>query len=60
MTVNVFFLLILQPASKDQVIAMLEKARAAMPAKPVAPAKTGGGNGSGELSKTSSGLFEDV
>uniref|UniRef100_A0A7N9AW78 Cytoskeleton associated protein 5 n=1 Tax=Mastacembelus armatus TaxID=205130 RepID=A0A7N9AW78_9TELE len=33
----------LKPASKDQVIAMLEKARAVMPAKPAAPVKTGGG-----------------
>uniref|UniRef100_A0A3B3YNC3 TOG domain-containing protein n=1 Tax=Poecilia mexicana TaxID=48701 RepID=A0A3B3YNC3_9TELE len=32
----------LKPASKDQVVAMLEKARAVMPAKPAAPAKTGG------------------
>ncbi|XP_054885354.1 cytoskeleton-associated protein 5 isoform X3 [Poeciliopsis prolifica] len=32
----------LKPASKDQVVAMLEKARTVMPAKPVAPAKTGG------------------
>uniref|UniRef100_A0A4W6F5M5 Cytoskeleton associated protein 5 n=1 Tax=Lates calcarifer TaxID=8187 RepID=A0A4W6F5M5_LATCA len=30
----------LKPASKDQVMAMLEKARAVMPAKPAAPAKT--------------------
>ncbi|KAM6980607.1 cytoskeleton-associated protein 5-like [Aplochiton taeniatus] len=29
----------LKPASKDQVVALLEKARAAMPAKPTAPAK---------------------
>ncbi|XP_028842813.1 cytoskeleton-associated protein 5 isoform X3 [Denticeps clupeoides] len=29
----------LKPASKDQVVAMLEKARAMMPAKPAAPAK---------------------
>ncbi|KAL6480806.1 hypothetical protein MHYP_G00118390 [Metynnis hypsauchen] len=29
----------LKPASKDQVVAMLEKARAVMPAKPAAPAK---------------------
>uniref|UniRef100_A0A3Q3VRP5 TOG domain-containing protein n=1 Tax=Mola mola TaxID=94237 RepID=A0A3Q3VRP5_MOLML len=36
----------LKPASKDQVIAMLEKARAAMPAKPIGPAKTGGGDAS--------------
>uniref|UniRef100_A0A8C4HMH1 Cytoskeleton associated protein 5 n=1 Tax=Dicentrarchus labrax TaxID=13489 RepID=A0A8C4HMH1_DICLA len=36
----------LKPASKDQVLAMLEKARAVMPAKPAAPAKAGGGKGS--------------
>ncbi|XP_043083580.1 cytoskeleton-associated protein 5 isoform X4 [Puntigrus tetrazona] len=29
----------LKPASKDQVVSMLEKARAVMPAKPAAPAK---------------------
>ncbi|XP_074532873.1 cytoskeleton-associated protein 5 isoform X3 [Halichoeres trimaculatus] len=38
----------LKPASKDQVVGMLEKARAVMPAKPAAPAKAGGGKGSGE------------
>uniref|UniRef100_A0A665WEB0 Cytoskeleton associated protein 5 n=1 Tax=Echeneis naucrates TaxID=173247 RepID=A0A665WEB0_ECHNA len=38
----------LKPASKDQVVALLEKARAIMPAKPAAPAKTGGGKGSAE------------
>uniref|UniRef100_A0A3P8QBW8 TOG domain-containing protein n=1 Tax=Astatotilapia calliptera TaxID=8154 RepID=A0A3P8QBW8_ASTCA len=38
----------LKPASKDQVVSMLEKARAVMPAKPAAPAKTGGGKGSAE------------
>ncbi|XP_051545492.1 cytoskeleton-associated protein 5-like isoform X2 [Myxocyprinus asiaticus] len=32
----------LKPASKDQVIGMLEKARAVMPAKPAAPAKAAG------------------
>uniref|UniRef100_A0A3Q1ATC8 TOG domain-containing protein n=1 Tax=Amphiprion ocellaris TaxID=80972 RepID=A0A3Q1ATC8_AMPOC len=32
----------LKPASKDQVVGMLEKARAVMPAKPAAPAKAGG------------------
>ncbi|XP_028287106.1 cytoskeleton-associated protein 5 isoform X2 [Parambassis ranga] len=37
----------LKPASKDQVVAMLEKARAVMPAKPAAPAKSGGGGGKG-------------
>ncbi|KAG7467929.1 hypothetical protein MATL_G00137420 [Megalops atlanticus] len=31
----------LKPASKDQVVGMLEKARAVMPAKPAAPAKAG-------------------
>uniref|UniRef100_A0A4W6F5M0 Cytoskeleton associated protein 5 n=1 Tax=Lates calcarifer TaxID=8187 RepID=A0A4W6F5M0_LATCA len=36
----------LKPASKDQVMAMLEKARAVMPAKPAAPAKSGGGKAS--------------
>uniref|UniRef100_A0A668AMQ0 Cytoskeleton associated protein 5 n=1 Tax=Myripristis murdjan TaxID=586833 RepID=A0A668AMQ0_9TELE len=36
----------LKPASKDQVVAMLDKARAVMPAKPAAPAKAGGGKGS--------------
>ncbi|KAM9854380.1 cytoskeleton-associated protein 5 [Aulostomus maculatus] len=35
-----------KPASKDQVVAMLEKARAVMPAKPAAPAKAGGAKGS--------------
>uniref|UniRef100_M3ZW94 Cytoskeleton associated protein 5 n=1 Tax=Xiphophorus maculatus TaxID=8083 RepID=M3ZW94_XIPMA len=40
----------LKPASKDQVVAMLEKARAVMPAKPAAPTKTGG-KGSAEQSR---------
>ncbi|XP_041794840.1 cytoskeleton-associated protein 5 isoform X1 [Chelmon rostratus] len=44
----------LKPASKDQVVAMLEKARAVMPAKPAAPAKTGGGKGSAEPSRAAS------
>lgn len=44
-----------QPASKDQVMAMLEKARAVMPAKPAAPAKSGGGKGSGEPARAASG-----
>ncbi|XP_045892888.1 cytoskeleton-associated protein 5 isoform X2 [Micropterus dolomieu] len=44
----------LKPASKDQVVAMLEKARAVMPAKPAAPAKAGGGKGSGEPSRAAS------
>ncbi|KAK5620752.1 Cytoskeleton associated protein 5 [Crenichthys baileyi] len=43
----------LKPASKDQVVAMLEKARAVMPAKPEAPAKTGG-KGSAEQSRAPS------
>ncbi|XP_014875259.1 cytoskeleton-associated protein 5 isoform X4 [Poecilia latipinna] len=43
----------LKPASKDQVVAMLEKARAVMPAKPAAPAKTGG-KGSAEQSRAPS------
>uniref|UniRef100_A0A672HBA9 Cytoskeleton associated protein 5 n=1 Tax=Salarias fasciatus TaxID=181472 RepID=A0A672HBA9_SALFA len=43
----------LKPASKDQVVAMLEKARAVMPAKPAAPAKPSGGR---ETSRASSGL----
>ncbi|XP_030586649.1 cytoskeleton-associated protein 5 isoform X4 [Archocentrus centrarchus] len=41
----------LKPASKDQVVSMLEKARGLMPAKPAAPAKTGGGKGSAEPSR---------
>lgn len=44
----------LKPASKDQVVAMLEKARTVMPAKPAAPAKTGGGKGSAEPSRAPS------
>ncbi|XP_053175118.1 cytoskeleton-associated protein 5 isoform X3 [Scomber japonicus] len=44
----------LKPASKDQVVAMLEKARAVMPAKPAAPAKAGGGKGSAEPSRAAS------
>ncbi|XP_035499195.2 cytoskeleton-associated protein 5 isoform X1 [Scophthalmus maximus] len=44
----------LKPASKDQVLAMLEKARAVMPAKPAAPAKAGGGKGSAETSRAPS------
>ncbi|XP_034541415.1 cytoskeleton-associated protein 5 isoform X2 [Notolabrus celidotus] len=38
----------LKPASKDQVVGMLEKARAVMPAKPAAPARAGGGKSSAE------------
>uniref|UniRef100_A0A3B4ZCJ9 Cytoskeleton associated protein 5 n=1 Tax=Stegastes partitus TaxID=144197 RepID=A0A3B4ZCJ9_9TELE len=44
----------LKPASKDQVVAMLEKARAVMPAKPAAPAKAGG-KGSAETSRAPAG-----
>ncbi|KAM7396138.1 hypothetical protein PAMP_019206 [Pampus punctatissimus] len=44
----------LKPASKDQVVSMLEKARAVMPAKPAAPAKAGGGKGSAEPSRAAS------
>lgn len=43
----------LKPASKDQVVGMLEKARAVMPAKPAAPAKAGG-KGSAETSRSAS------
>uniref|UniRef100_A0A3Q2TJF3 Cytoskeleton associated protein 5 n=1 Tax=Fundulus heteroclitus TaxID=8078 RepID=A0A3Q2TJF3_FUNHE len=43
----------LKPASKDQVVALLEKARAVMPAKPAAPAKAGG-KGSAEPSRAPS------
>uniref|UniRef100_A0A8C4HNT4 Cytoskeleton associated protein 5 n=1 Tax=Dicentrarchus labrax TaxID=13489 RepID=A0A8C4HNT4_DICLA len=48
----------LKPASKDQVLAMLEKARAVMPAKPAAPAKAGGGKGSAEPSRAASASDE--
>ncbi|XP_054632925.1 cytoskeleton-associated protein 5 isoform X1 [Dunckerocampus dactyliophorus] len=41
-----------KPASKDQVVAVLEKARAVVPAKPAAPAKTGGAKG--ETSRSAS------
>lgn len=51
------FLTLVQPASKDQVMAMLEKARAVMPAKPAAPVKSGSAKGSGEPSRASSGQF---
>uniref|UniRef100_A0A8C2X1Y4 Cytoskeleton associated protein 5 n=1 Tax=Cyclopterus lumpus TaxID=8103 RepID=A0A8C2X1Y4_CYCLU len=44
----------LKTASKDQVLGMLEKARALMPAKPAAPAKAGGGRGSAEPSRAAS------
>ncbi|XP_023811787.1 cytoskeleton-associated protein 5 isoform X3 [Oryzias latipes] len=49
----------LKPASKDQVVAMLEKARAVMPAKPAAPAKAGGGKGSADLGGTASASAEE-
>ncbi|KAG8012323.1 Cytoskeleton-associated protein 5, partial [Nibea albiflora] len=44
----------LKPASKDQVLSMLEKARAVMPAKPAAPAKAAGAKGSAETSRAAS------
>ncbi|XP_069384219.1 cytoskeleton-associated protein 5 isoform X4 [Paralichthys olivaceus] len=44
----------LKTSSKDQVVAMLEKARAVMPAKPAAPAKAGGGKDSAEPSRAAS------
>ncbi|XP_008309452.1 cytoskeleton-associated protein 5 isoform X1 [Cynoglossus semilaevis] len=45
----------LKHASKDQVMAMLDKARALMPAKPEAPAKASGGSkGSAESSRAPS------
>ncbi|XP_056271762.1 cytoskeleton-associated protein 5 isoform X2 [Pseudoliparis swirei] len=44
----------LKTASKDQVLGMLEKARALVPAKPAAPAKAGGGRGSAEPSRAAS------
>uniref|UniRef100_A0A669C7C4 Cytoskeleton associated protein 5 n=1 Tax=Oreochromis niloticus TaxID=8128 RepID=A0A669C7C4_ORENI len=50
----------LKPASKDQVVSMLEKARAVMPAKPAAPAKTGGGKGSAEPNRAASGIFNSL
>ncbi|XP_075044282.1 cytoskeleton-associated protein 5 isoform X2 [Mixophyes fleayi] len=37
----------LKPASKDQVVAMLEKAKATMPAKPAAPSKASSKQGGG-------------
>uniref|UniRef100_A0A3B4WQQ0 Cytoskeleton associated protein 5 n=1 Tax=Seriola lalandi dorsalis TaxID=1841481 RepID=A0A3B4WQQ0_SERLL len=48
----------LKSASKDQVMAMLEKARTVMPAKPAAPAKAGGGKGSAEPSRAASGVCD--
>lgn len=44
----------LKTSSKDQVVSMLEKARAVMPPKPAAPAKAGGGKGSAESGRASS------
>ncbi|CAB1460305.1 unnamed protein product [Pleuronectes platessa] len=44
----------LKTSSKDQVVAMLEKARAVMPAKPAAPTKAGGGKDSSEPSRAAS------
>ncbi|XP_061773352.1 cytoskeleton-associated protein 5 isoform X2 [Nerophis ophidion] len=41
-----------KPSSKDQIVAALEKARAVMPAKPAAPAKTRGAKG--ETSRSAS------
>ncbi|RVE72144.1 hypothetical protein OJAV_G00059000 [Oryzias javanicus] len=49
----------LKPASKDQVVAMLEKARAVMPAKPAAPAKAGG-KASADLGGPASAPAEEV
>uniref|UniRef100_A0A3P8X5N1 Cytoskeleton associated protein 5 n=1 Tax=Cynoglossus semilaevis TaxID=244447 RepID=A0A3P8X5N1_CYNSE len=50
----------LKHASKDQVMAMLDKARALMPAKPEAPAKASGGSkGSAESSRAPSGQYHD-
>lgn len=56
-SLNICVLSFVKPASKDQVVGMLEKARAVMPAKPAAPAKAGGGKSSGE-SRSASGLSE--
>uniref|UniRef100_A0A8C5I5R7 TOG domain-containing protein n=1 Tax=Gouania willdenowi TaxID=441366 RepID=A0A8C5I5R7_GOUWI len=50
----------LKPTSKDPVVAMLEKARAVMPAKPAAPAKAGGGKGSSETSRAPSGWSQSA
>ncbi|KAI4823326.1 hypothetical protein KUCAC02_011919, partial [Chaenocephalus aceratus] len=44
----------LKAASRDLVVAMLEKARAVMPDKPAAAAKAGGGKGSAEPSRAAS------
>ncbi|XP_061533378.1 cytoskeleton-associated protein 5 isoform X2 [Phycodurus eques] len=53
----------LKLSSKDQVVAMLEKARAVMPAKPAAPAKTGGAKVPSETTRAayrSQAVSEDV
>ncbi|XP_077424223.1 cytoskeleton-associated protein 5 isoform X2 [Vanacampus margaritifer] len=52
----------LKPSSKDQVVAMLEKARAVMPAKTAAPAKTGGAKGPSETraASRSQAVSEDM
>ncbi|KAM3609134.1 uncharacterized protein V6R79_010019 [Siganus canaliculatus] len=45
----------LKPASKDQIVGLLDKARAVMPPKPAAPAKAGKeGKGSAEPSRAAS------
>ncbi|XP_062973560.1 cytoskeleton-associated protein 5 isoform X2 [Elgaria multicarinata webbii] len=51
----------LKPASKDQVLAMLEKAKANMPAKPAPPAKTSSRavGAAAAKSQTASGSGED-
>ncbi|XP_065610988.1 cytoskeleton-associated protein 5 [Cyrtonyx montezumae] len=53
----------LKPTSKDQVLAMLEKAKANMPAKPAPPAKAssrvGGGAASAKFQPTSGNLSKD-
>lgn len=48
----------LQPASRDQVVSLLDKARTVMPAKPAAPAKSGGVKGSAEPSRAASGGWD--
>ncbi|XP_057691875.1 cytoskeleton-associated protein 5 isoform X1 [Corythoichthys intestinalis] len=50
----------LKQSSKDQVVAMLEKARAVMPAKPAAPAKTGGAKSSSETNRAASSCEDFV
>ncbi|KAM3609135.1 uncharacterized protein V6R79_010019 [Siganus canaliculatus] len=51
----------LKPASKDQIVGLLDKARAVMPPKPAAPAKAGKeGKGSAEPSRAASGLSQPV